>query len=63
MDKNTEQKKVFLDIVQQLLQLIKLEEIHAGEKLPSERVLSERLGVARSSVREALRSLEIVRSY
>ncbi|MGE7946305.1 FadR/GntR family transcriptional regulator [Lysinibacillus sp. NPDC093688] len=63
MDKNTEQKKVFLDIVQQLRQLIKLEEIHAGEKLPSERVLSERLGVARSSVREALRSLEIVRSY
>ncbi|MGE7998022.1 GntR family transcriptional regulator [Lysinibacillus sp. NPDC093190] len=31
-----------------------MEEIQAGEKLPSERVLSERLGVGRSSVREAL---------
>ena len=60
MDKKTEQKKVFLDIVQQLRQLIKMEEIQAGEKLPSERVLSERLGVGRSSVREALRSLELL---
>ena len=54
---------MFLDIVQQLRQLIKIEKIQAGEKLPSERVLSERLGVGRSSVREALRSLELFRSY
>jgi len=54
MDKKSEQKKVFLDIVQQLRQLIKMEAIQAGEKLPSERVRSERLGVGRSSVREAL---------
>jgi len=60
MDKKTEQKKVFLEIVQQLRQLIKMEKIQAGEKLPSERVLSERLGVGRSSVREALRSLELL---
>ena len=32
MDKKTEQKKVFLDIVQQLRQLIKMEKIQAGEK-------------------------------
>ncbi|EFI67765.1 GntR family transcriptional regulator [Lysinibacillus fusiformis ZC1] len=60
MDKKTEQKKVFLDIVQQLRQLIKIEKIQAGEKLPSERVLSERLGVGPSSEREALRSLELL---
>ncbi len=60
MDKQTEQKKVFLEIVQQLRQLIRMEKIQAGEKLPSERVLSERLGVGRSSVREALRSLELL---
>jgi len=60
MDKKTEQKKVFLDIDQQLRQLIKIEKIQAGEKSPSERVLSERLGVGRSSVREALRSLELL---
>jgi len=35
MDKKTEQKKVFLEIVQQLRQLIKMEKIQAGEKLPS----------------------------
>ncbi len=37
MDKKNEQKKVFLDIVQQLRQLIKMEKIQAGEKyLPNE---------------------------
>ncbi|WP_431810888.1 FadR/GntR family transcriptional regulator [Lysinibacillus capsici] len=39
---------------------MKIEKIQAGEKSPSERVLSERLGVGRSSVREALRSLELL---
>ncbi|MCS1384884.1 hypothetical protein NXZ75_22280 [Lysinibacillus sphaericus] len=32
MDKKTEQRKVFLDIVQQLRQLIKMEKIQADEK-------------------------------
>jgi len=32
MDKKTEQKKVFLDIVQHLRQLIKMKKIQAGEK-------------------------------
>ncbi|MEY2373079.1 MULTISPECIES: hypothetical protein [Lysinibacillus] len=37
MDKKTEQKKVFLNIVQQLRQLIKMKKIRAGEKyLPNE---------------------------
>lgn len=60
MDKKSEQKNVFFRYRQQLRQLIKIEKIQAGEKLPSERVLSERLGVGRSSVREALRSLELL---
>ena len=60
MDKKQENKKVFLEIVHQLRQLIKHEGIQPGEKLPSERVLSERLNVGRSSVREALRSLELL---
>ncbi|WP_336634607.1 FadR/GntR family transcriptional regulator [Lysinibacillus fusiformis] len=59
MDKKTEQKKVFLDIVQQLRQLIKIEKIQAGEKSPSERAF-RCTGVGRSSVREALRSLELL---
>ncbi|SOC03225.1 GntR family transcriptional regulator [Ureibacillus xyleni] len=60
MDKKQENKKIFLEIVQQLRELIKLENIQPGDKLPSERVLSERLNVGRSSVREALRSLELL---
>ena len=60
MDKQTENKKIFLEIVHQLRQLIQVENIQSGGKLPSERVLSERLGVGRSSVREALRSLELL---
>ena len=57
MDEN---KKRFLHIVQQLRELIDQENIQPGDKLPSERVLTERLQVGRSSVREALRSLELL---
>ena len=57
MDEN---KKRFLHIVQQLRELIEQENIQPGDKLPSERVLTERLQVGRSSVREALRSLELL---
>lgn len=60
MDNKTEKKKVFLEIVKQLRELIQNENIVPGDKLPSERVLSEMLGVGRSSVREALRSLELL---
>lgn len=60
MDKKQEHKKVFLEIVSELKEYIKTENIKPGDKLPSERVLSEMLGVGRSSVREALRSLELL---
>lgn len=60
MEKKQENKKVFLEIVKQLRALIQQEGIQPGEKLPSERVLSEQLNVGRSSVREALRSLELL---
>ena len=53
-------KKMFLQIVKQLREIIAEENIQPCEKLPSERVLSEKLSVGRSSVREALRSLELL---
>lgn len=53
-------KKMFLQIVKQLRDIIAQDNIQPGDKLPSERVLSEKLQVGRSSVREALRSLELL---
>lgn len=52
--------KMFIQIVKELREIIRIEEIKPGGKLPSERVLAERLGVGRSSVREALRSMELL---
>ncbi|MDW0112876.1 GntR family transcriptional regulator [Sporosarcina saromensis] len=52
--------KMFLDIVGELRLMIKAEGIAVGDKLPSERVLAERLQVGRSTIREALRSLELL---
>lgn len=57
---NKPEKKMFLQIVKQLRELIASQHIQEGQKLPSERVLSEQLQVGRSSVREALRSLELL---
>lgn len=52
--------KMFLDIVEELKLMINAEGITVGDKLPSERVLAERLQVGRSTIREALRSLELL---
>lgn len=52
--------KMFLDIVGELKSIIKEEGIEIGGKLPSERELAERLQAGRSTVREALRSLELL---
>ena len=54
------EKKMFLQIVKQLPVLIAEQNIQKKQKLPSERVLTEQLQVGRSSVREALRSLELL---
>lgn len=60
MDQTKNPKKMFLEIVKQLRQLIADENVSVGGKLPSERELAERLQVGRSTVREALRSLELL---
>ncbi|PAE41903.1 FadR/GntR family transcriptional regulator [Bacillus sp. 7884-1] len=40
--------------------MISADNLKSGDKIPSERELSERLNVGRSSVREALRALELL---
>lgn len=60
MESEKSSSKIYIDIVKELRLLIKDEGIKTGGKLPSERELAERLSVGRSSVREALRSLELL---
>ncbi|WP_100402118.1 FadR/GntR family transcriptional regulator [Bacillus sp. FJAT-42315] len=50
----------FEKVVEQIRHIILEDGLLPGDKLPSERELSERLSVARSSVREALRALELL---
>jgi GntR family transcriptional repressor for pyruvate dehydrogenase complex len=50
---------LYEDIVQQFHALIRQGKLKHGDRIPSERDLSERLKVSRSSVREAIRSLEL----
>jgi GntR family transcriptional regulator, transcriptional repressor for pyruvate dehydrogenase complex len=57
---NEQSTKVYLEIVRQLREIIEKDGLKAGDKIPSERELSERLNAGRSSVREALRALELL---
>lgn len=51
-------KNPFEEAFTQLARSIRLGGVRVGEKFPSERVLSERLKVSRTTVREAIRGLE-----
>jgi GntR family transcriptional regulator, transcriptional repressor for pyruvate dehydrogenase complex len=53
-------KRLYEEIVEQIKQLITGGELKPGDKLLSERELSERLQVSRVSVREAIRTLEML---
>ncbi|QSE92765.1 FadR family transcriptional regulator [Rhodococcus pseudokoreensis] len=52
-------RRAFDDIIDQIRGLLQSGELRPGEKLPSERVFAEQLGVSRNTLREALRMLEI----
>lgn len=51
--------KVYEEVARQIERLI-LTKLHPGDKLPSERELAETLRVSRSSIRDAIRSLELM---
>jgi GntR family transcriptional repressor for pyruvate dehydrogenase complex len=54
------QNKVYIETIKQIHNIILTDSLETGDKIPSERELSERLKVGRSSVREALRALELL---
>jgi len=56
--RTTPQKPVYVQVVDQVRQLIKQGELSPGDQLLSERELAENLGVSRTSVRQALAVLE-----
>src|ERR1700728_2814776 len=51
--------KVYEEVAKQIERLI-IKKLKPGDKLPSERELAEMLQVSRSSIRDAIRSLELV---
>ncbi|KDR94047.1 transcriptional regulator, GntR family [Peptoclostridium litorale DSM 5388] len=53
-------KKLYEQVIEQIQNMIMNGQLKRGDKLPSERELAETLGVSRTSIREALRALEIL---
>ncbi len=53
-------EKVYEGVLEQIKSYIEANKVKPGDKLPSERELSERLKVGRSSIREALRAMELL---
>lgn len=55
---NSEKRDVQQKIIAKLRDLIEYKNLEPGDKLPSERMLSEKFGVSRSNIREAIQKLE-----
>jgi len=58
--KTIQTQKIYKNIVEQIVDLIHDGSLKCGDKLPPERTLAELLNVSRTSVREALKVMEIM---
>lgn len=58
--KSIQTKKIYKNIVEQIIFLIRDGSLKCGDKLPPERALAEMLDVSRASLREALSVMEIM---
>ena len=53
-------EKIYLKIVDQIIQLIKEGRFKPGDKLPPERTIAEQMGISRPVLREAVAALEVI---
>jgi len=53
-------RKIYAEVIEQILGLVRSGHLRVGDQLPSEGQLTSLLGVSRSSVREALKALEVL---
>ena len=60
MFEKVQTRKVYMEIVEQIQDLIKTGRLKPGDKLPPERILVDKLGVSRPPLREAMSALEIL---
>ncbi len=52
--------KIYEMVIEQIKDIVKKGELRSGDKLPSERELCDKLEVSRASIREALKSLQML---
>jgi GntR family transcriptional repressor for pyruvate dehydrogenase complex len=52
--------RLYEEVIEQILRQIKSGTLSPGDRLPTERELAEKLNVSRTSIREALRSMEMM---
>ncbi|WP_033828200.1 FadR/GntR family transcriptional regulator [Bacillus andreraoultii] len=60
MIQQVNQPKVYVETLEKIKEIINEKKLNPGDKLPSERELADILQVGRSSVREALRAMELL---
>ncbi len=53
-------QKVYQGVLEEIRNYIETNDLKPGDKLPSERELSDKLNAGRSSIREALRAMELI---
>jgi len=58
--KKVNRKRAYMEIVEQIRDLISSGEVKPGDRLPTERELASSFGVARPTVREAFSALEVL---
>lgn len=60
MDVPVKSTRVYEQVVENIKDMIENGELKVGDKLPTERAMAEDLNVSRASIREAIRSLEVI---